>query len=302
MQRKWTARELLVWGLSIVLAIQFLAAGIPKVLGSENAWVQAFAMWGYPEWFRVVVGIAEIACGILLLVPAAAPFAAIVLAIIMTGALFTRLASATALEDPRVWTPAILLVLLLVVAWLRIAPLLHRAKHVDDGVAHSVLREGIIAGVIGATGVAVWFLIVDTIGGRPLFTPATLGRALFSVLGPVPTDGGSYVLDATALHVFGYTVFHYAAFIAVGMLAVYVVHVAETEPSILIGFVILFVAFEIAFHALVAVLQETTVLGALAWYQVMAGNLIAAVMMGTYLWRTHPALKEEFAHAVDGSP
>ena len=116
MQRKWTARELLVWGLSIVLAIQFLAAGIPKVLGSENAWVQAFAMWGYPEWFRVVVGIAEIACGILLLVPAAAPFAAIVLAIIMTGALFTRLASATALEDPRVWTPAILLVLVPVLA------------------------------------------------------------------------------------------------------------------------------------------------------------------------------------------
>ena len=48
-----------------------------------------------------------------------------------------------------------------------------------------------------------------------------------------------------------------------------------------------------------ALLQETTDLGALAWYNIMAGNLIAAASMGTYLYRANPALREEFSHALD---
>ena len=41
------------------------------------------------------------------------------------------------------------------------------------------LREGIIAGLIGAAVVAVWFLIYDAARGRPLRTPALLGAATF---------------------------------------------------------------------------------------------------------------------------
>src|SRR5205823_1851736 len=40
-----------------------------------------------------------------------------------------------------------------------------------------ILREGFIAGLIGAGAVALWFLIVDIIAGRPFFTPAMLGSA-----------------------------------------------------------------------------------------------------------------------------
>src|SRR5207237_708962 len=42
-----------------------------------------------------------------------------------------------------------------------------------------ILREGFIAGLIGAGAVALWFLIVDVIAGRPFFTPAMLGSAAF---------------------------------------------------------------------------------------------------------------------------
>ena len=31
---------------------------------------------------------------------------------------------------------------------------------------HSIVREGVIAGFLGATAVAVWFFVVDLIGGR----------------------------------------------------------------------------------------------------------------------------------------
>ena len=40
------------------------------------------------------------------------------------------------------------------------------------------LREGIIAGLIGAAIVAAWFLIYDAARGQPLRTPALLGAAL----------------------------------------------------------------------------------------------------------------------------
>ena len=41
------------------------------------------------------------------------------------------------------------------------------------------LREGVIAGLIGAALVAVWFLIYDAASGRPFRTPSLLGAATF---------------------------------------------------------------------------------------------------------------------------
>ena len=39
--------------------------------------------------------------------------------------------------------------------------------------------QGIIAGFVGAATIAMWFLILDTINGRPLYMPSLLGTALF---------------------------------------------------------------------------------------------------------------------------
>jgi len=157
---------------------------------------------------------------------------------------------------------------------------------------HGIVREGVIAGVLGATAVAVWFFGVDLIGGRPLFTPNVLGEGLLSVFGRSP--------EPRVVNIIAYTIFHYAAFTLVGMLAVVLVHQGERMPSVLAGSMILFVAIELGFYGLVALLQET-VLGNLAWYQILAGNLLAAVLMGTYLWRTHPAMREGLVRALEGT-
>lgn len=157
---------------------------------------------------------------------------------------------------------------------------------------HSLAREGLIAGFLGATAVALWFLIVDSIAGQALRTPALLGTGLFSLFGPV---GG----DSVQSVVLAYTIFHYAAFALAGIVAVQVVHQAEREPSVLVVFMLLFIIFELGFYGLAAVLAETQ-LGALAWYQVAAGNVVAALVMGIYLWRGHPALRQEFEHALGG--
>lgn len=289
MEQARAGRSVVVWALIILLTAVFLAAGIPKLLGIEPPLLQAAAMRGFPEWVRLLVGLAETVGALLLLIPALSAFAAAGLALLMLPALVTQLISG----EPGAWVPAVLFVLLAFVAWKRSPDVVDGVRHEVLEVGHPVLREGIIAGLIGATAVALWFLVVDVIAGEPLFTPATLGRALLSVLGPA--TAGETVLGAVIV----YTIFHYAAFIAVGLIAAVVVQVAETEPSVLAGFLILFVVFELAFHGFVALLQHTTPLGDLAWYQVLAGNLLAATAMGTYLWKMHPALREELRHAMD---
>lgn len=158
---------------------------------------------------------------------------------------------------------------------------------------HAILREGAITGIVGATTVALWFLIVDVIAGHPLYTPEVLGTGLLSVLGP---SGAESPMLIVAL----YTVVHYVAFILVGILAAALVHAAKREPNVLAGALILFVAIEIGFYGLTALLSQTDALGTLAWYQIGLANLLAAVAMGVYLWRAHPALGRDLNYALQG--
>jgi hypothetical protein len=120
-----------------------------------------------------------------------------------------------------------------------------------------------------------------------------LGRALVSVLGPHGSEGA-------LAYVAAYTVFHYVAFAVVGFLAAVIIHLAAREPSILAGCVILFVAVEIGFYGLVGLLSEPGILGGIAWYQVLIGNLLAAAAMGWYLWHEHPELSGELDQALSG--
>jgi hypothetical protein len=158
---------------------------------------------------------------------------------------------------------------------------------------HSIMRDGIVSGVLGATAVALWFLGLDTLYARPLATPTALGRGLLRIFGP-PGDEGVLTF------VVGYTIFHYFAFIVAGVLLAVIVHWARRQPTVLAGAMMLFVAFEIGFYGLSAALQESPFLGALGWAQVATGNLIAALVMGGYMWRTHPELKEELSYALGG--
>src|SRR4051812_6358419 len=97
---------------------------------------------------------------------------------------------------------------------------------------HTITRDGIVAGVLGATAVAVWFLGVDTLHGHPLSTPAGLGEGLLRLFGPPGNEG-------MLAHVVAYTIFHYFAFILAGLLVSVVVHWAHTSPTVLAGALIL---------------------------------------------------------------
>jgi hypothetical protein len=161
-----------------------------------------------------------------------------------------------------------------------------------------MLREGFVAGLIGAGGVAVWFLIVDLIAGTPFFTPAMLGDAVFwGERDPASVD----VAVATVL---GYTLIHLVLFAMAGMVAAGLAAMVDKFPTTLFLVVVFFAIFEVGFYLVVAVVAQP-LLGALAWSNVAIGNLVAAAGMGYYLWSVHPHIREELAlhplgETVDG--
>jgi len=290
MAKKRAVNDFVVWSLSVVLAAMFLLTGVPKLFGMGTVGLQASAMRGFPAWIRVIVGIVETLGAIGLLIPATATFAALALAVIMVPATLTQFASG----EGGVWVPIALLLVLLFVAWRRNAKYVYDSYHQFADVPHPLLHDGVIAGLIGAAVIAIWFFIVDAVSGRPFFTPATLGHALLDVLGKHSAQD-----DSTTVHVLAYSVFHFGAFMLVGLVASLIVFLARYEPSILLGFVVLFVAFEVGFYAFVGLLQQATALREFAWYQVLIGNLLAAGAMGFYFWHTHKELGEEFKHSLD---
>ena len=124
MERVNAAKSAAVWVLKIVLAGVFVFFGIQKLLGGST-WVQLFAMAGYPEWFRTVVGAIETVGGIALLIPGLASYAAIALAVVMFGATFTQLVSGGGWDA---LASLALLVALIVVARLRWGHALHETR------------------------------------------------------------------------------------------------------------------------------------------------------------------------------
>ncbi len=89
MSRVATSDRAVVWILSVLLAAVFVLAGVPKLLGAQSH-VQHFAKWGYPDWFRLVVGTAEVVSAVLLLIPRLAFLGAAGIMAIMAGATYTH--------------------------------------------------------------------------------------------------------------------------------------------------------------------------------------------------------------------
>ncbi|MEO8577544.1 MAG: hypothetical protein ABI556_12620 [Gemmatimonadales bacterium] len=160
---------------------------------------------------------------------------------------------------------------------------------------HNSIREGVLAGFIGATAIVVWFAIIDIVSGMPFHTPSILGAGLISVLGKPPM-----MPDTVMFHVFIYTVFHYLAFFLVGIIIINIVHQSARTPAILAGFLILFVAFELGAVMLTSLFSES-LLGGMAWYQIFIANLLAAGGMFWYMWKSHPKLREDINQALGGT-
>ena len=103
----------------------------------------------------------------------------------------------------------------------------------------SVVIRGGLAGILAATALALWFLLVDALQGRPLYTPAFLASVLL---------GFEQVRVSTGL-VALYTLLHYAAFTLLGIVMAELLPRIRIAPNVLLGAVLGFLLFDVAFYS-----------------------------------------------------
>ncbi len=104
-------RRLLAWIVGLYLAQMYVRMGWVK-FDPEGFWTAAFERWNYPVWLLILVGVIEVAGGLLILIPWTASWGGLSLAVIMLGAWITRF------NDGRMVDVAWITVYLLALLWI----------------------------------------------------------------------------------------------------------------------------------------------------------------------------------------
>ncbi|MEN8160512.1 MAG: hypothetical protein ABFS41_10625 [Myxococcota bacterium] len=146
-----------------------------------------------------------------------------------------------------------------------------------------VVGDGIFAGLIGASAVALWFLALDAVLREPLYTPSLVGNALLGGVSPAAAPP----IDLTM--VAGFTAVHSFLFIVFGIAASWVVDQFQHTPDMPLISIATFIALEGGF-VLATKLLVPELAEAIGHGFIVAGNAFAAVGMGIYLrdWQRHP--------------
>lgn len=143
------------------------------------------------------------------------------------------------------------------------------------------IYDSFYAGAIGGSVVALFFLLVDSMMGQPLYTPSLMGSVLFA--GAAADSVVGVRLDMVAY----YTLVHFVLFGAAGTLVAFLVHQVELHARhpaevLLLLFLILEGGFLVGSY-----LAMPGVVSQLGMARVFTANLLAAVGMGIFLIRAH---------------
>jgi uncharacterized membrane protein YphA (DoxX/SURF4 family) len=95
------AGRVILWIFQGWAAFAFVVIGFGKFHGAF--WVKAFTRWGYSDGFRLLIGVLEMTGGLLMAFPRTAAYAAILLDVIMIGAIATLVAHDEHLFAPTFW-------------------------------------------------------------------------------------------------------------------------------------------------------------------------------------------------------
>src|SRR5918999_3294096 len=133
------------------------------------------------------------------------------------------------------------------------------------------LVHGAIGGVAAGLIVAIWFLGLDLIGGRPFDTPTRLAAA---VIGGEQAAGARLVI--------AYTVLHLGVFAALGMVAASFVRAVGVAPGLLVGAVFGLVVLT-SVHYGAQLLTGGRLLNVVPAAHVVAANLLGGMAMMAYL-------------------
>ena len=156
----------------------------------------------------------------------------------------------------------------------------------------SLLEEGVLAGLLGAAVVAVWFLVLDGARGQLFHTPTLLGSVLF--LGTEPAE----VTGTNGMIIFAYSGLHVVAFLMAGAALAWMVSQFERNPQFGFFLLLLFLLFESLLFSFEAAIFPRLV-GELGTVAVAAANLFSAITMFAFLLGRHPGAIDRLRHALD---
>lgn len=86
---KRVAKFVGMWLPAILLVLIFTPQGWAK-FNDASGWAGAFRHWGYPDWFRMLIGVVELSGVALLLLGRTAALGALLLICVMLGAMATH--------------------------------------------------------------------------------------------------------------------------------------------------------------------------------------------------------------------
>jgi hypothetical protein len=147
--------------------------------------------------------------------------------------------------------------------------------------AGEFVLEGMMVGLIGASVVALWFLLVDVVLREPLFTASLVADRLF---GP---DTDSHALTIDLARVSAVAALHGGLFVLLGMAAAWLVSRYTVWPSLPVLLVALFAALE-GVCLLGSEVVVPGVAGEIGHAPIAAANALAAFAMALYLRRSEP--------------
>ena len=143
------------------------------------------------------------------------------------------------------------------------------------------LREGLVAGVLGASSIVAWTLAVDALTDRTGVTAALLGAWIYDAM------GGSFGGRGFAVHVVTWIVAVFVVVIAISVVTSYLYNKAEQKPSFILGLIAVVAVLELGLISATAMASQTPLFGSWAWLHGLIGNAIGAFVIGRYLWRHH---------------
>src|SRR6266542_1371991 len=140
-------------------------------------------------------------------------------------------------------------------------------RAVNERIAH-----GAVGGLLAGLTVALWFLVFDSLAGRPLHTPAVLA-------GVLPRQE---VATPTFRLVASYTVVHVCVFALLGVAMAGAVGALRLQPRLLLGVVFGLAAQELIFYSGL-LLSGASRVAVVPWPHVVAANLLSGFVLMAYL-------------------
>jgi len=139
---------------------------------------------------------------------------------------------------------------------------------------NEVIADGVVGGALAGLVVALWFLVVDAVAGRPFHTPALLA----SVVVRQEMTGPTFRLVAA------YTVVHFGVFALLGVAMAAAITALQAPPRLLLGVIFGLVAQELVFYAGL-MLSGASRVAVVPWPHVVAANVLSGFALMAYLRR-----------------